>query len=306
MIMRPWDIDYNVVQEFTAILNKQIEWLDQLVDITLTDKGSSNPDNAPDIESVESFLNRYKDKGYWSEASATGLLNQYKDIHRKADALSSTKKSQKKDDKFKSDSTELRQQLVNFIYLINKLRDMSTLIAFGYDPFSGIKNKQQAMVELKKEGERKLRLEQNFSLLMMRIENLQEVEELFGPAKTEDFISKVCQRIENKLRIFDDMYRLDYNEFLFSIKLTDKAGAMLFARRMQNHFDKEHNAIAFEEHNLPLILSFCMAEPVANENFKQLLDLMRKDLSHAGPKGSIVQYVEQSPIERYVKEQLDS
>lgn len=297
--MRPWDADYDVVQELTSIVDAHVEWYDALMGALLDTSAKLQKKHRTPSRTVFELVADYTEKGYWTPLSTEGILGHYESLLAAGDEIV------KYLDKEKTPPQDLvrkfRELFVNFVNLINKNRDQTALTAFGYEPYSGIKNSKQAMIDLKKESERKIRLDQHFSVLLMRIENLHEMEELFGLPVCEKFVRFAGQSIENKLRIFDDMYRLDYNEFLLSIKLVDQAGAVLFARRIQKFFDDERNTVHFQGYDVQIKLSFCIAEPVANENFSQLIDHMREDLAKSRPEGSIIQYIEQPPIQRYIK-----
>lgn len=298
--MRPWDAQLDIGEELSHIINEHVEWYDGMLAAVYSGSKTEIELRLRPERSLIDFFDKNKDKAFWSAKAEEGLRNHYLKMLEEADRLGVCLGDGRdvNDDLVKS----FRSSFLNLSFLINKVRDHTSLIAFGYDPYTGIRNRKSALIDIKKECERKLRMDIPFAILLMSIENLSDVEDIFGRAKTDVFLRKVIEIIEQKLRMFDDMYRMSENEFLISVKLTDKPGAMLFAQRIQRFFDDHSNAVKMDGYEIQVRLSFVISEPVPGEDILLLLDYMRDDLNDRSvDSGTIITYREVAPIEKFVE-----
>ena len=296
--MRPWDANFKIIQELSQLIDEHVEWYDRIIGVCLH-PGEDLPENIQNPErSLIDFLETYKNKKFWSQRTHDGLINHYQKLVEDAANVCVAADNKKHPSADICDA--FRGSFLNFMFLINKVKDHTTLHCFGIEPYSGLKTKKQALVDIKKEAERKIRMDVPHCILIMRIDNLHEVEDIFGRSKTEIFIRKVAEIIENKLRILDDMYRMEDNEFLISVKLTDKPGALLFAQRMQTFFSNPRSVIKMDEYDIQVKLSFVMAEPMPGENITKLLQYMKEEMAEKRTKDCIIiTYNEKSAIERF-------
>ena len=298
--MRPWEVDFDTVQEISHLIDDHIEWYDRILHAIANPANDYNKHDIAPINILIDFLDLYKDKELWSKKTEEGLRNHYSLIMSDCRAICEMIHEKQAVSTARVDS--FRSGFLNFMFLLNKIRDHTTLISFGMDPYSSLKTKALAMLDIRKEMERKLRQDTPFSILLLKIENLHEVEDIFGRNQTQRFIRLACEKIEQKLRIFDDMYRMDHNEFLIAVKMTDRPGAMLFAQRIQRFFDDEQSNVRMGEYDIHVRLSMVLAEPVSGENIIDLINNMRDDLEEkSNPEGAIITFNEVAPIKKFLQ-----
>lgn len=287
------------------MLDDHVEWYDSIIGFLLSypqmdkkDVKKQLPKQGP-AYSLHDYMGRHADHGCLPPKVLEGLTSQYDLFMRTAQDVLKKCKGRKPIEP--EDVRELREGFVNFHFLLNKMRDQMTLSCFGYDPYTGLKNKRSGYMDIKKELEKRLRHDMPITILLMRIINLHEILELFGQVVCEKVIKHTTELIESKLRIFDEIYRLDKNEFMISVKVTDAPGAMLFGRRIQQFFDNDKNKIMIENYDIRVKLGFVVADPHPEDNISTLLDNMREDFRALSDKGGVVQHIEIAPIEKYIQ-----
>ena len=248
--------------------------------------GKDAPDDPPSPGPLCDFLNEYRTLLYWEDGTEQELLLRWQKLKQIAaeDTLE-----------------DFSRYFIDFVFYFNRVRDDVQIASMGGCPFSGIKNRQAAMLDIHREMERKSRVEQDFTLLLMRIDNLKDVEELAGPPQRRRYITDICAKIDARLRGFDNIYRMDRNEFLLCLKLTDGAGTNLFAQRMQNFFQLEKNSVKLGDYDITPTLSFCVAEPIVGDDLDVLLGAMRQQLAQTIEDSALVQYMERSKIEQFLE-----
>lgn len=308
--MKNWDNHYNFSEYFELFTRSLDQWRHD-TQLALTAVLAADPSHIPNdlaTQITQSFpspdttcdiISKIRDDIYWSSADDVHLRKKCDDIC----ALITTKLTQQASTNLPQACIDIQNAMAQLHTYVHHLKNQVALAAFGYCPFSQVKNKWQAYIDIKKEAERRHRTNDPLTILLMRFDNLAQVTNKLDIEKTESYLNIACHAIDNKLRVFDDMYRTDFNEFLLLVKLTDKTGAALFARRIQKFLSSEKNNIQFEGRHIPLTPSFIFAEIIENDNLEQMIDLMHNDFMTIPQTGAIHEFIEKSPLERLAQSQ---
>ncbi len=175
-----------------------------------------------------------------------------------------------------------------FIARLRGLEKGSFLSSSGICPETGFRSKDLIAQEQKKEMERLKRQGTSFSLVMARIDNFKDTNE-------ENVLAIAVETLKSCMRSFDDAYYLKDGYFLLSLKQTDIIGAEAATDRLQ---------IVIHENSgdADITLSYCIAEPVEDDEINKLMQEMRKDLDdHDSQKNVSLKFVEQSPLQQYLE-----
>jgi GGDEF domain-containing protein len=157
----------------------------------------------------------------------------------------------------------------------------------GVDQDTGFRTGNILLQDLTREMDRRSRRGSPFSLCLTRIDGDWPDEKLRQHTKIAASSVQAC------IRSFDDVYRLNKNEFLISLKQTDNKGALKFVDRLNRELKK--NAA-------PFLMSSCVAEPIPGDDINELIDNIRKDLDRMIEKGQggAGEYEDVSPLARFV------
>lgn len=73
--------------------------------------------------------------------------------------------------------------------------------------------------------------------------------------------------------------------------------------RLKDILLKDKIAYTMQGKNCELTLSSCIGEPLPEDDIRQLIQNMEKDLDkHEGQLGAIIEYQEMSPLQRFLSE----
>jgi len=174
---------------------------------------------------------------------------------------------------------------------INRLRGLekgSLLTDTGICPETGFRSHEVIVSDQKKEMERLMRRGTTFSLVMVRIDD-------FGDLKNAETLSIAVESIKLCMRTIDDVYYLGEGHFLLSLKQTDIIGAEAATERLQILIGEKSNGV-------DISFSYCVAEPVEDDEVEKLIKNMREDLDEHGKERNIsLKFLEQSPLQQYLK-----
>lgn len=174
-----------------------------------------------------------------------------------------------------------------FVSRLRWVEQDSVLSGSGICPETGFKSKEAIILDQKKEMERLKRQGTQFSMVMVRVDN-------FNAQTQSETLPLAVEAIKTCMRAFDDAYYLGEGYFLLSLKQTDLIGAEAATDRLE---------IILKEKNPSgnMSMSYCMAEPVEDDEVKTLLDSMKKDLDgHSDQQNVSLKFVESSPLQQYV------
>lgn len=175
-----------------------------------------------------------------------------------------------------------------FVARLRWVEQDSVLSGSGICPETGFKSREAIVVDQKKEMERLKRQGTQFSMVMVRVDN-------FDSQNQSETLPLAVDAIKTCMRAFDDAYYLGEGYFLLSLKQTDMIGAEAATDRLEIIL-KEKSP------NGNMSMSYCMAEPVEDDEINTLLDSMRQDLDgHSDQQNVSLKFVESSPLKQYVE-----
>ncbi len=187
-----------------------------------------------------------------------------------------------------------------FINHIRRIEEDIVAMDKGLDSKTGLRSVSMLESDMAKELERRARNGKTFSIVLARLDNFDEIKE-----KGEQFYDKVLKissaSILECIRSFDDAYRLNETDFLLSLKHANVDGAVACTDRLRdimNRRKKEEGLTSDED----FTLSQCVGEPLPGYNIPEMIDGMREDMKeNITEPDSVIKYVEQSPLQRYLK-----
>ena len=193
---------------------------------------------------------------------------------------------------------ELNRHYEEFIQMMRRLEMDHAVENSGFDEKTGLRSVKLLSDDVSREMERRARRGNPFSLALVKINNFHE-----DWRKDEDvfygMIRKVSDQIKECLRSFDDAYYLGGEYFILSLKHADMLGSQAAIARLNQSINSTH--IAPPDDPLHEIsVSTVVSEPTAGDNLETMLENMKKDLVGIDSKGTVVQFNDISPLQRYI------
>lgn len=189
-------------------------------------------------------------------------------------------------------------------YTLRRLEQDSLLEGNGIDSLTGLRSKSVMINDMEEEMERLSRQGKPFCVAVVHMDNYEQLLEVYGEDKVRDYCLEVSAIIKETLRNFDDAYRIDKKEFVFSLKQTDIIGGLAAMQRIKNGLSKQEVHSPLEGIQDILSVSSCVAEAVSGDKVEDLLNNIRSDIKTADKdESSVSQHMEMSALERYLKSQ---
>jgi GGDEF domain-containing protein len=272
-------------EQLAPVLEDYADWFAQL------SQAIAYPDEDSQLEKITSPSSFQA----WLDESSQGGLNPdliadissiYIDMLEKGEELVQTLLNNAKPEF--EDFYQFKSLYSSFLTRLRRLEKDSAMEGSGFDEQTGFRSRKVIQTDQKKEMERLKRQGTPFCLVIVRIDE-------FGRYVPDNILPFVVQNIKNCMRTFDDAYYLGDGHFLLSLKQTDIVGAEAAVDRLQIFIRDD------ETNKSSTTLSYCLAEPVEDDEVMQLLDNMRKDLdAHAGEKDAVLRFLELSPLQKYM------
>ena len=193
----------------------------------------------------------------------------------------------------------------NFVFKLRRLEHDCALSDSGLDVESGLRSRRAMEIDISKELERRSRRGNPFTLALARIDNYEEFSGFIDREQHSSAIATLGRLIKKCIRSFDDAYRSGDCEFIMCLKHSEKAGGTAAVNRLRSFLTDENIVFDVEgrEDQVPLTMSYCVAEPIPGDTLEELLQNMRRDLDRWDDGGdTAMEYQEQSPLQRYIKE----
>lgn len=174
------------------------------------------------------------------------------------------------------------------------------------DKETGLYDKEALIHDYAKDMERLTRYDHPFCLIMGKINGYSEGQTAMLQDKELSLTKIAAYLLRSTIRTFDEAYRIGENEFVLSCKVIQKAGGFAITRRIEKLIaNRDISVTAPDGAQVPLALSFCVADPVHGDELDDLLANMRSDLNrYDGEADSTtsIELSEQSPLERFISE----
>lgn len=258
-----------------AVLDAYAEWFGHIILAVFYDQSlPKRPDN------FEKWVEELKKSKEIDVRQLNQVEKLYQDLSKAENILvQASQKSEKPDLGHFEDYKNLYD---NFVLLLRRFeKDASTEDLFDVE--TGLRSKKAMDSDLSREMERLGRKGLGFCLVLCRIDNADN--------ESKKALKPLSSAIKQCLRSFDDAYHLSEFEFLLTLKQTDIKGGQAAVQRLQK--------IMFE-HKIDSTMSYCLSQPVAQQDLSELLAGMSEDLNKSGIAGSIIEYQDISALERYV------
>lgn len=186
-----------------------------------------------------------------------------------------------------SDFQNFSRAYESFVTELNGIQCEFVLNSKDVDIQTGFKSNYLVLPEVKREFERRGRQGNPFSVIMIRVDAGN------GAEDTESRMRSMAMAINQCLRGFDDVYRLNDTDILISLKVTDIKGGLRFIERLKT----ELKTLSVE-----FTFSSCVAEPDPASDITRFLKELEDDLvtaaAHGG--GQTIKYEDISPMQRFI------
>jgi diguanylate cyclase len=188
-----------------------------------------------------------------------------------------------------------------FTHLMRRLLREHHDDKIGFDPVTGFRNGELFFKDIVREIDRVSRQGKSFCVVLARIDNYDLIAS--DEVHCENILRVASVAIKKCLRSFDDAYRVEKGEFILSLKQAGIGGGMQALHRIKSEISHVPLDNKTDSGNQFLSMSFCIAEPLPEDDIRQLLSNMAKDMnSNADKTGAITEYFEMSPLQRLLRE----
>ena len=163
--------------------------------------------------------------------------------------------------------------------LRNALRYQQAIRLAQRDELTGLRNGSYYHDIVNLEIERARRYKIPFSLLMFDLDDFEKINDTYGRKAGDAVLHDVAQRIEDKARGSDVVYRNGGDEFLVFLPNTEKAEAMIVAQRIKDAVLE--SACSFENDDIFFTLSAGVVTVTHGDTADKLIDRADKAIFHA-------------------------
>lgn len=204
------------------------------------------------------------------------------------------------------DYKQFRNLTVLFEEFMGHLRrlEIDTLMEdSGIDALTGLRTRDVMEKDIKREMDRFARQGKTFAIALVRIDHFAAIKTEMSLEEINASIVTVAGLIKKSMRSFDDAYVMEDGMFILSLKQTGANGGIRALKRLKSELDRSAAAIRINGEMIPLTLSSCIGEPHEGEDILKFIENLKKDLDvHQDHEGSVVEYFELSPLQRYVRD----
>ena len=131
----------------------------------------------------------------------------------------------------------LASQVSNAIYVAREHE--STVLKIMHDPHTGLLNRLYFPSALHTEIERSKRHKHHLGLLLVDIDYLSRINDLFGQEKGDLAIAEIAQTVKNTLRKIDLIYRFGGEQFAIILPETPRQGVLDAAERLRRSVESK-------------------------------------------------------------------
>jgi len=275
-----------IFDDLADIIDEHIEWFGQIcvavafVDDPNVTQGAQIP------ESFQVWLDKTMAAAVFPEGSMKNLASMHDDLSRQCEmTIQKVRVGARPDLKAFED---MKQLFDGFIIRLLRLEREEGFEESGVDGETSMRSQEFMLPDLKKEMERVARRGKPFTLVFARVDAFDTITDYPLCLKL------VSKHIKRCLRTFDDAYYLENGMFVLSLKQSDTFGAQAATMRLQQ-------GLREDTENIGITMSYCIAEPVPEDNIDELISNMRFDLvKYSDEKDIVLKFLEVSPLQRYI------
>ncbi|HPT68613.1 MAG TPA: diguanylate cyclase [Syntrophomonas sp.] len=154
-----------------------------------------------------------------------------------------------------------------------------------HDILTGILNREEIINILEKEINRAERQESKLSVIMGDLDNLRQLNNMYGNAAGDEVLIETAQRIKNALRIYDTVGRYGGEEFLLVLPGCSIDEARLIARRILNVIKNEPVLYHNNEISATISLGLAGNDSVDHSDLKGIIQAADFAMRQAKEKG---------------------
>ncbi len=111
------------------------------------------------------------------------------------------------------------------------------------DPLTGCFNRRGLLYDIKKRIEECKRYKKVFSIIMIDLDNFKKYNDKFGHSRGDSLLKLICGSLRKVLRKADIMYRYGGDEFLLILPETNKEGAKICAKRLEEYVESMNKRV---------------------------------------------------------------
>ncbi len=296
-----YDLDTHL-KALETVLDEYTEWFLQVTRLIFypahDHNGRGQVYSRP--QSFEAWAQAEQNSGSIKPGVMNGIRNLHGDLTERADVLINESLKTKAPPPY-DEYHKLSVLFEEFTGHMRRLEEDMLLEDSGVDALTGLRSKDVMEKDIKREMDRLARQGKAFAVALVRIDNFE------GSGKTQDesdeCVKSVAEMIKRSMRSFDDAYRLDEGMFVLSLKQTGTSGGIRALKRLRNEIDKTNATQKVNGQVVPLSFSSCIGEPSEAEDILAFLENLKKYLaSYKSDEGSVLEYFELSPLQRYIRE----
>lgn len=193
---------------------------------------------------------------------------------------------------------ELSRHYEEFIKAMRQIEIDQALENSGFDEKTGLRSFKVLPQDFEREMERRSRRGNPFVLALVKINKYKDEwrtqEKLCRP-----MVQKIADQMKDSLRSFDDAYFMGDEFFILALKHADLLGAQSAMVRLNQSIASAHIA-APDDPLAEISVSSVLSEPTKGDTLDAMIANMKKDLEGIDSKGTVLQYQDLSPLQRYI------
>lgn len=196
---------------------------------------------------------------------------------------------------------------LDFCNRIREYERSSILEDGGIDALTGVRNWRQMRKDLKKELDRLDRSGKSFTVALIRIDQYDEIVREHSDEKAHEYLKLVASLMKQSLRTFDDAYRTQDNKFVLCLRQSDISGGISALERLKELLEERAETINLAGRRERLTMSCCIAEPIPENDVDEMLRNLNDDLENMkNLAGTVLEYFEISPLQKFIETESDS
>lgn len=299
-----YDLDTHL-KVLEAVLDDYTEWFLQVTRRIFYPTEDHNNGKTGVFTCPQSFESWVKETEKAGTMQA-GVLQSLKDLHQDLCARADFLMSGSAKSRLPPPHSEFLKLTVLFEEFTGRIRrqEKDQLLGdSGLDTLTGLRSKDAMEKDIRREMDRLARQGKTFALALVRIDNFAGMQAGMTERELNDNIKLVAEFVKKSMRSFDDAYRIDNGMFVLSLKQTGTTGGIKALKRLKMELDKSKATYKLNGTETLLSLSSCIGEPNEGEEIMVFLENLKKDLDiYNQDKGSVVEYFELSPLQRYIRD----
>lgn len=283
-------LEYEKNSKFEAlapVLEEYADWFSRIALCVAYHDKEKEPEKIVTPSSFQDWVKAAGEEGGGTPLVIEDIAKSHDDMVRIGNGLLDILKADKKPPH--ENFVEFKNLYGAFLVRIRRLEKDSAIDGRGLDEETGLRSAKAIKPDLKKEMERLSRQGNPFSLVVARIDGFA------GQPDQKQALSISVNNIKRCMRSFDDAYYFGNGYFLLSLKHADIIGAQAAVSRLQQFLKGD------EANMSKMTMSYCMVEPVPEDEVHILLQNMNQDLSdNMNEKDIVLKFLEISALERFV------